>query len=184
MRYYLLLFSFLLACKPDEVVKNAAIRVSDSVQTKDYTNTDDSLIKFDAPAFNDYPVKDTYDGTMAKAKLYPCTYARRYRTAIRETYQAEKVNFAGHYCFVYWGCGSPCQMAAIVDATTGMVYDAPPASLGYDFYPSSNLLIINPAHAHITFNNNKEGYYLSHCPYCKPEAWVWKEKSKKFIQIK
>jgi len=175
MRCWLLLFSFLLSCTSDEVAKNAAQSLKDSSQTQDYTDTDDSLIKFDAPAFNDYAVKDTYDGTMAKVKLYPCTYARRYRTAIRETYQAEKVNFAGHYCFVYWGCGSPCKMAAIVDATTGMVYEAPYSAMGYDFRQNSFVLIVNPT---------KDGFYPYHPPYGKPEVWIWKEKSKKFVQIK
>jgi hypothetical protein len=34
-------------------------------------------------------------------------------------------NFAGHYFIVTWGCGSPCLMAAIVDAKSGRVLPPP-----------------------------------------------------------
>lgn len=34
-------------------------------------------------------------------------------------------NFAGHYIIIEWGCGSPCAMNAIVDASTGKIYNPP-----------------------------------------------------------
>jgi hypothetical protein len=37
----------------------------------------------------------------------------------------EKPDFAGHYVFAGWGCGSACAAGAIVDLATGRVY-APP----------------------------------------------------------
>jgi hypothetical protein len=38
-------------------------------------------------------------------------------------------NFAGHYIIVQWGCGSPCIMMVVVDASTGDVLP-PPISAG------------------------------------------------------
>jgi hypothetical protein len=34
-------------------------------------------------------------------------------------------NFAGRYTFVFWGCGTGCAQAAVVDAKTGLVYWPP-----------------------------------------------------------
>ena len=65
------------------------------------------------------------------------TEERRYRTVIRQGVtkgygvegsdgrQRPGPNFAGHFFIITWGCGSPCLMAAIVDATIGRVYPPP-----------------------------------------------------------
>lgn len=82
------------------------------------------------------------------------------------------LNFAGHYCLAYWGCGSPCQMAAIVDMKTGIVYDAPSASYGYRSKANSRLLLINPDDPH------------TGCAGCTTEYWLWDEADKKFIKIR
>lgn len=83
------------------------------------------------------------------------------------------MNFGGHYCFVEWGCGSPCQTSALVDLKTGVVYDGVDAALGYEFRKDSRMLIVNPP--------DSTGFYLN-CPYCEPLIYVWNEKSKKFEQ--
>lgn len=44
---------------------------------------------------------------------------------IREGVTKAEPNFAGHYTVVRWNCGSPCNMMAIVDARSGIVYPPP-----------------------------------------------------------
>ena len=99
--------------------------------------------------------------------------AYQFRTTIKDAYNTGYSNFAGHYTFVSWGCGSPCQQAAIVDHRTGYIYNAPAAALGYDFRADSRMLIVN--------RPDSLGFYLD-CVYCKPAIYVWDESSKKFIE--
>ena len=66
-------------------------------------------------SFNTYHVL-IYKGKPAPLKLKGNKLAEQFRTTIRDTYYSKKemvewhgatgLNFAGHYCFVYWGCGS------------------------------------------------------------------------------
>jgi len=100
---------------------------------------------------------------------------------ITETYYSSKnmvgwhestgLNFAGHYCFAYWGCGSPCQMSAVVDLKTGLVYDGPSAGYGYQFKRNSRLLVVNPDDPH------------TGCAGCTTEYWIWDDHHKKFLQL-
>lgn len=99
--------------------------------------------------------------------------AYRFRTRIREAYNMKAANFAGHYTFVQWGCGSPCQEAVIVDHRTGYIYDVPSAALGYDFRAKSRMLIVNVP--------DSLGFYVD-CIYCKPLIYVLDEESKVFIE--
>jgi hypothetical protein len=101
--------------------------------------------------------------------------AYRFRTIIREAYKADTVNFAGHYTFVWWGCGSPCQDGVIVDRRTGKIYDAPSASLGYDFKQNSRMLIVNPP--------DSTGFYHDNSVYGKPAIYVLDEKTSEFVEL-
>lgn len=131
-------------------------------------------------SFEQYPAK-LFKGRKAKIQLKTNPMARMFRTMITDTYysrgymnewhESTGLNFAGHYCFAYWGCGSPCQQAAIVDVRTGIVYDAPAASYGYKFRRDSRLVVVNPDDPHIG------------CAGCTTEYWVWNDESKKFKQV-
>lgn len=132
-------------------------------------------------SFNTYHVS-LYKGKPAPLKLRGNKLAEMYRTTIRDTYYSKKemvewhgatgLNFAGHYCFVYWGCGSDCQDAAIVDLKSGVVYQAMTATMRYEFKPYSRLVIVNP------------GQTKDSCAYCTPEYWVWNDKNKVFKKIR
>ena len=133
-------------------------------------------------SFNFYRVP-LYNGKPATLKLKGNKLAEQYRTIIKDTYYSTKemvkwrhgatgLNFAGHYCFVYWGCGSECQDAAVVDLNTGVVYPAITASLGYDFKRSSRLVIVNP------------GQTINSCAFCVSEYWVWNDVRKRFIKLR
>ncbi|MGD1095259.1 MAG: hypothetical protein ABSB35_25115 [Bryobacteraceae bacterium] len=89
-----------------------------------------------APRFEDYPVNEIFNGAPA-APVVLSPEERRYRTVIRQGVtkgwgvegpdgkERPGPNFAGHYFIITWGCGSPCLMAAVVDARNGGVYPPP-----------------------------------------------------------
>lgn len=126
-------------------------------------------------SFNHYKAKSIYSGKMSRINFKSNPITRVYRTRISEDYKQNGVNFAGHYSFTYWGCGSPCAGCAIVDVKTGKVYLGPDSELGYSFVKESKLLIVNPKDT--TNRSSLNDVYTE-------EKWIWIEKNKKFIQLK
>jgi hypothetical protein len=75
-----------------------------------------------APKFAAYRVEPR--GVSVRPKLdFSSPTARTYRTLLRSEI-AKGPNFAGHYRFVVWGCGSSCAMFAVVNLNTGRVIQA------------------------------------------------------------
>ncbi len=131
-----------------------------------------SLIKFEPHVgFNDFKVSSIDHKKYADLDLQSNREAVHFRTQLQEGYQAKKANFAGHYTFVDWGCGSPCQSSLLIDRTTGRIYDSPTASLGYEFRIDSRMLIVNPP--------DSTGFYED-CYYCKPIIYIFDEQTKTF----
>lgn len=75
------------------------------------------------PKFEDYPVQEIFDGVPAPV-LLDNRAKRLYKTRITAASRQEP-NFAGHYSFAQWGCGSNCAAGAVVDLETGEVLDPP-----------------------------------------------------------
>jgi len=123
--------------------------------------------------FTDFSVTPVGNQIKAPIKYSSNILARQFKTRITTTYKESNVNFGGHYIFVEWGCGSPCQMSALVDVETGIVYDGVSAGSGYEFKRNSRMLIVNPTDS---------GEFYLNLPCCEPEIHVWNEKNKKFIQ--
>jgi hypothetical protein len=133
------------------------------------------------PLFRNYKTK-LFIGKPARLKIKGNVLAERYKTAISNSYYDDPyirkfhgkggLNFAGHYCFVYWGCGSDCQHGAIVDLQTGNVYDGPTAARQFEYKRWSRLLIVNRP-------GDK-----SDCAVCQPEYWILNEETKRFVKIK
>jgi hypothetical protein len=131
--------------------------------------------------FTNYKVP-IYKGYKAKLRLKDNHLAKMYRTTIIDTYCSKKnmdvrrgatgLNFAGHYCFVYWGCGSNCQDGAVVDLKTGIVYPAITASMGFEFRNNSRLVIVNP------------GQTADSCAFCAQEYWLWNDHAKAFRKLR
>lgn len=71
------------------------------------------------PQFKDYPVKTIYRGK--NARLLLTSDARTFKTRLREALKGAP-NFAGHFIVTSWGCGTGCQVGAIIDARTGKVF--------------------------------------------------------------
>jgi len=123
--------------------------------------------------FTDFQVKPVSPKPKIKIDWNSYKDAKHFKTRISEACNKENVNFAGHYCFVYWGCGSECFVSMVVDALTGKIYDGVGATSGFDFKPDSKMLIVNPP--------DSTGFY-SDRSYCKPIIYIWDEKSKTFIE--
>lgn len=70
--------------------------------------------------------------------------ASNFRTRL-EYVLNETANFAGHYIVTSWGCGSMCQMLAVVDVLNGDVFFPFTTSFGVCYRADSSLLISNPA---------------------------------------
>jgi len=123
-----------------------------------------------------------YKGPLAKLVFAHNPVGKMYRTIITDTYYYKPymvkgrkrtgMNFAGHYCFVWWGCGSNCQNSAIVDTKTGIIYPGVTAALGYKFERDSRLLVINP------------GSTANDCAFCEQQFWVWEEHTKSFFHLR
>jgi hypothetical protein len=126
-------------------------------------------------SFDDFKVSTINNKNKAKLDLSSNKDARYFRTRLRNEYEADTSNFGGHYTFIDWGCGSPCQNSLLIDRQTGKIYDSPEASLGYEYYPDSRMLLVNPP--------DTSGFY-DDCYYCKPIIYVFDEKTKTFTEQK
>lgn len=136
--------------------------------------------------FNDFLVEEIYGGKKAELQLDKQSGFWDFRTRIRNGYE-DTVKFAGKYCFVSWGCGSPCQMAVIIDATTGKIYAVPQATQGYNYRTDSRMLIVNPPNEEIEIefeNGDTSPALWLNCDYCQPEIYIWNEDLKVFEERK
>ena len=89
-----------------------------------------SVARNGIPQFKDYPVKAIYRGK--NAPLLLTRDARTFKTRLREALKG-KPNFAGHFIVTTWGCGTGCQVGAVIDARTGKVFWFPfPVGQNYE----------------------------------------------------
>jgi hypothetical protein len=123
------------------------------------------------PSFSDHPAAARFTGRNA-APVLNTVEARRFRRMIRDGAR-QKPNFDGHYIVTTWGCGSDCEMGAIIDAVSGKVValpvvagspqDAKWDSTHFDYRLDSRLLVMHgmigeepPMGAHyFTFDGGK-----------------------------
>lgn len=113
------------------------------------TTTTTPVVKKDneasTPTFSDYPTEDEILATTTVVIDYS-TYpeAKEYITEFSNTL-LEGVNFAGLYTVVSWGCGSNCQLSAVVNRKTGTIINYGLLSeYGLAFEKDSRLLVVNP----------------------------------------
>lgn len=121
--------------------------------------------------FDNFPADTVVHGKYSDIDLRSNDWASNYRTALRKAYDSDSANFAGHYTFVSFGCGSTCLTSFIIDRRNGKVYNSPSAETGYEFRVDSRMLLVNPP--------DSEGYYFD-CSYCKPIAYIFNEQTKTF----
>ena len=123
--------------------------------------------------FEDFKTSEVDHTKYATLDLKSHNAGTNFRTRLINGFNSDMANFAGHYTLVYWGCGSSCQSSLLIDRKTGKIYDAPGASLGYDFRIDSKMLIVNPP--------DSSGFY-DDCFYCQPIIYIFDEESKKFVE--
>lgn len=85
------------------------------------------------------PVKK-FEGAPAQVNFSRFPEAKRYYTVITES-AASGPNYAGHFTFVSWGCGTGCFQYAIVDSITGDIIafnDNPTEFFVYPFSDASH----------------------------------------------
>jgi hypothetical protein len=124
------------------------------------------------PSFDSFPPAFSYNGVPAKVNLTSPWWARRFRTKLREGAK-EGPNFDGHYTLIFWGCGSSCQMHAVVDAVTGRVFpDRLATSIDLDYRRESSLLIADPVSTLIAMFGDDST--VRDCAPCgTPAAYRW-----------
>ena len=89
------------------------------------------------PKFDEYPV-GVWSGSPTPV-IIQSPEERLYRTYLRNTAKRPP-NFAGHYSFVDWGCGTNCLGGAVVDQQTGRVFQ-PPFPVSKDSHADEHWMI-------------------------------------------
>jgi hypothetical protein len=75
------------------------------------------------PRFEDYPSGKVFRGTPARPR-FSTGGQRMFQTVIQDAVR-QGPNFAGRFTLAEWGCGTGCVSVAVVEATTGVVYEGP-----------------------------------------------------------
>ncbi len=84
-----------------------------------------------------------FEGTPAKIDFSSNPSLEMFYTTVSKQ-AAEGPNFAGHFTFIHWGCGTDCISYAIIDAITGKSIYNNIEGLSPTFDINSRLLIFNP----------------------------------------
>jgi len=117
------LCAILVACGGESSAENLddTLMRADTAPAKVATVAAPTAAVVDTFDFEDYPAKDSTEGIRpAPVRLETATYGQLYRTKLREG-AARGPNFAGGFTVVTWGCGTSCQILAVVDARTGQL---------------------------------------------------------------
>ena len=166
--------------KRNESFLKTEIEKDDTLYSDNHTliivseNSVDTLLKFNS-RINDslFYVQPIEIKLIKKIDFSEYEYKKMFVTRIKDGVAEKGANFAGHFCFVFWGCGSPCKLSAIVDLRSGKVYNGLPSEIGYEFRKNSKLLIVNPPDPSNWFNKN----VLWH----QPSQYIWT--GKKFVKL-
>lgn len=129
--------------KSDEINDTTCIEVSGKSNMIEFIFYQSLLDSF---PFENYKVTDIYTGKIAELDLthYKETPKDILENILYQYNLLAKPNFAGHFIIVSWGCGSPCQMNAIIDVKTGNTIATINTSIGLDYLADSYLLVKNP----------------------------------------
>ena len=122
----------------------------------------------DNSLFKKYRVARIYKGRGASVNLRSHKNARMFRTQLRRAAR-NRPNFAGRIIIASWGCGTSCQVIALINARTGKVSFGPTASVGFEHRLSSRLLIVNPAKSITEVHGSKSPSWL------KTKYYLWKK---------
>jgi len=106
------------------------------------------------PKPEDWPAPEPYAILLCPPDVSP-PEAYEFRTVLRAA-ATWPVDFAAYYTVVTWGCGSNCQVLALIDRRTGRVsFPDLPLALGAAYSKESSLLVVNPPEAISQFYKGK-----------------------------
>mgnify|MGYP001566837006 CR=1 FL=1 len=134
------------------------------------------------------PVK-RFEGTPAPVNFTKFPEAKQYYTVIIES-AALGPNYAGHFSFISWGCGTSNFSYAIVDLITGDIVAYPSYCTEFIALPSydidSRLLVFNPKDQLIKLDGRNITDLISNFGYLagsEREYYLIKEKSDSSVWI-
>jgi hypothetical protein len=157
-----------------ESKKNDTLYSDNNILIIKSENSVDTFLKFNSRINDSLFYKEPIEiKLIKKLDFSEYEYKKRFVTRIKEGVAEKGVNFAGHFCFVYWGCGSPCKLSAVVDLNTGIVYNGLSSEIGYEFRKNSKLMIVNPPDSSRWFNKN--------VLWQQPSQYVWT--GTKFVKL-
>lgn len=106
----------------------------------------------------DLELVDMFEGVPSLVNFSSRPEAKLFRTVI--TKSAENgPNFAGHFTFISWGCGTSCFQYAIVDSITGNIviyHENPVVDVLPSFTKNSRVLVFNPKEEFSRFFEGKD----------------------------
>lgn len=178
---FILLGIFLLHTVTDKPAQNETPKNPPTINSKIQTpySTLEDFTKF--PTFKEHQINKIFKETPAQLALSSHPKAITYKGAL-EAGIKNCPNFAGHYCIITWGCGSPCQQIAVVDSQTGTIYFAPfLSSIGSEFQLSSSLLIVNPPKIRLAYINNSTDGTLA--PWQDFPSYYYKWGNNEFVYL-
>ncbi|WP_317930215.1 hypothetical protein [Halioxenophilus sp. WMMB6] len=123
-----------------------------------------SAASADSPKMADYPATPVA-GTLQTIDMNSDPDAGMFKTRLGYLI-GEPANFAGDNVLTFWGCGTGCQMLAMVNLPTGKVTvfsEELIASNGYCYRADSRLLMVNPLEEYMEPEDAyyfKTGFYL------------------------
>ncbi|REJ75960.1 MAG: hypothetical protein DWQ47_10035 [Acidobacteria bacterium] len=101
-------------------VEGAIVKAHSSEAAPVLSGAQGTKAQLQDPTFSDYLVAVS-KFRLKKVDLTSHPQAGMFRTRLRYKI-GESPNFAGRFIVTFWGCGTSCQMGAIIDVPTGKVY--------------------------------------------------------------
>lgn len=122
--------------------------------------------------FSHYKVSETFSGTPAQPDFANSPDSKGFESQILDRYTGE-ANYAGHFQAVSWGCGTGCQVYAVVDLKNGKITFVPRQSqYGAKFELDSSLFILDPVER------------VDVLRYAETDSYVWDESTGGFREMK
>jgi hypothetical protein len=188
--FFLFIFTFLFSCKNDKkeiqikkkinpiinnehIIEDTILKNDSMIVIKNNMSIDTLFYFYSNQENKKFKVEEKNIKLVRELDFSNYEYKKMFITVIRNGVKENGVNFAGSFCFVYWGCGSPCQSSAVVDMKTGIVYNGINSAVGYQFKKDSKILIVNPT--------DSTNYYPKNRWINYPTEYLWT--GKKFIEI-
>jgi hypothetical protein len=159
-----IIFLICISCNKDNQHENDISNNTTVYPKNTYTGVED--------LFNKYSCKVKYSKLTIELDIQSTKDWSSFETEIN--YGSKKdVNFGGKYIIIEWGCGTECQTGAVIDVSTGKIYELPTSEWGREYRKDSLLLVVNPPSKDEAENERPDWAY--------PAYYLWTEN--KFVLL-